>query len=203
MKSLRIRWTISSSFLYSGSVDPIAGDQPSPASASALTRTRDGCDFLAKNAPSSIAAFSTGICNRASSALMPSGRSRVSKMKSNSIATSSMVIASSCVDLRPSGDSWRSRRTLCLPSGIPEKRTAAPPTSKSTSPRCRRWSPSPSSGVAMIGVPGTYPDAVGGSGPEGIQTLRDCPGISICGSPSPPSAYAGPACGRPDACWPA
>ena len=54
---------------------PIAGDQPSPASASALTSRRDGCDFFAKNAPSSIAALSTGICSRASSALMPSGRS--------------------------------------------------------------------------------------------------------------------------------
>ena len=30
-----------------------------------MTSRRDGCDFLEKNAPSSIAAFSTGICSRA------------------------------------------------------------------------------------------------------------------------------------------
>jgi hypothetical protein len=51
--------------------------------------------LLGEEAPSSIAALSTGICRRASSALMPSGKSFVSKMKSNSIATSSIVIDSS------------------------------------------------------------------------------------------------------------
>ena len=94
-----------------------------PPAASALTSSRDGCVFLAKNAPSSIAAFSTGICSRASSALMPSGRSSVSKMKSNSIATISIVIDSSWFAFLPSGDSCRSRRTLCMPCGMPENAT--------------------------------------------------------------------------------
>jgi hypothetical protein len=82
-------------WLYSGSFVPITGVQPRPASASAFTSRREGWFFFAKKAPSSIAALSTGICRRASNALMPSGRSLVSKMKSNSIATNSIVIDSS------------------------------------------------------------------------------------------------------------
>ena len=74
---------------------PSAATSPARLRASAFTSIRDGWFFFAKNAPSSIAALSTGICRRASSALMPSGRSLVSKMKSNSIATSSIVIDSS------------------------------------------------------------------------------------------------------------
>ena len=112
----------------------MTGDQPSPACASALTSKRDGCVFLAKNAPSSIAAFSTGIWMRASSALIPSGRSLVSKMKSNSMATISIVIDSIWFAFWPSGDSCRSRSTLCMPCGMPEKATVAPPTSKSVWP---------------------------------------------------------------------
>ncbi len=141
-------------FLYSGSSWPITGDQPKPACASALTSSRDGCDFFAKNAPSSIAAFSTGICRRASSALMPSGRSRVSKMKSNSIATISIVIDSSWFAFLPSGESCRSRSTLCNPCGMPENPTVAPPTSKSVCPACNRVRPSCKSCDEMIGAPG-------------------------------------------------
>ena len=54
---------------------------------------------------------------------MPSGRSLVSKMKSNSIATISMVIDSSWFAFAPSGDSCKSRRTLCNPCGMPENAT--------------------------------------------------------------------------------
>ena len=75
MKPSRIRWTIVIELAIERILVPITGDQPRPACASALTSRRDGCVFLAKNAPSSIAALSTGICRRASSALMPSGRS--------------------------------------------------------------------------------------------------------------------------------
>ena len=111
---------------------PITGDQPRPACASAFTSRRDGCVFFAKNAPSSIAALSTGICSRASSALMPSGRSLVSKMKSNSIATISIVIDSSwfafCAErrlLQVAQDVVQARRDAG------ERRPRAPPTSKS------------------------------------------------------------------------
>ena len=73
---------------------------------------------------------------RASSALIPSGRSLVSKMKSNSMATISIVIDSIWFAFWPSGDSCRSRSTLCMPCGMPEKATVAPPTSKSVWPAC-------------------------------------------------------------------
>jgi hypothetical protein len=76
-------------------------------------------------------------------------------MKSNSIATISIVIASSWFARWPSGDSCRSRRTLCRPCGMPENATCMPSTSKSVCPACSRVNPSRIPGVATIGAPGT------------------------------------------------
>ena len=82
------------------------------------SRTRAGCSRLAKKVLSTIATLSSGICKRPTSALIVSGISASSKMKSKSIATMSMVAMSTGGNC-PTKSCLRSSRSALPPPPPP------------------------------------------------------------------------------------
>ena len=123
--------------------------------ASALTSRRDGCVFFAKNAPSSIAALSTGNLQAREQRLDAVGQILGLEDEVEQHRDHLDRHRLELVRLLAERRLLQVAQDVVHPSGIPENATCCPPTSKSVCPACRRVRPSRRSGVAMIGAPGT------------------------------------------------